>query len=172
MKTNFQKIPLLGAIVFFLFFCGVFYFLYNQIEKNNLEAEKINNEWKKEASHQKELQMLNRGIKMVEKEAEELEKHLAKNSNLVPFLDMIEELAPKVGAKAETASVELSSDKLNLLVGLKAGGSFESIYKFLTLLENSPYELEFLSVMFSRNQLPTASVWEAKFMVKLLSFVN
>ena len=31
-------------------------------------------------------------------------------------------------------------------MAIKASGSFEALYKFLTLLENSPYELDFISM--------------------------
>jgi hypothetical protein len=60
----------------------------------------------------------------------------------------------------------------------QTSGSFEAIYKFLNLLENSPYELDFLS-MDMHKMAPDVVVkgaqnlkWEAVFKIKLLTFVQ
>ncbi|KKS24035.1 MAG: hypothetical protein UU82_C0013G0003 [Candidatus Nomurabacteria bacterium GW2011_GWC2_41_8] len=107
-----------------------------------------------------------------------LETHFAKSSDVVPFLDTIEKLALEVGTKAEVNSVDILTDNTGLIVGLKASGSFEAIYKFLTLLENSPYELDFPSI--DMHKLAVSGVsdeniqnlkWEATFRIQLLSFV-
>lgn len=175
MKTNPQKLFLLSAAAFFILFSYVFYFLYDRIEENNALAEESNIKWQEEASRLEEIKSLDRSLKMTTKEREELEKHFAKSSDLVPFLDTIEGLARKAGAAASTTSVDLSQDDLSLLVGLKALGSFQAIYKFLTLLENSPYELEFLYASIYRESAQAASPpspWEARFVIKLLSFTD
>ena len=64
------------------------------------------------------------------------------------------------------------------MVAMEAKGSFPDLYKFLTLLENSPYELELIEVKFSRETEPassdktlSASAWNATFKIKLLSFI-
>jgi len=75
-----------------------------------------------------------------------LETHFIKSSDVVPFLNTIEALGPAVGASAEIDSVDTSPDGASLIVELQASGSFGAVYKFLTLLENSPYELNFLSM--------------------------
>jgi hypothetical protein len=107
-----------------------------------------------------------------------LETHFAKNSDIVSFLDTIEKLAPTVEAKAQVNSVNTSADNSRLLVGLKASGNFEAIYKFLTLLENSSYELDFLSMDLHKiasldniNKSAADSKWEVVFEIQLLSFV-
>lgn len=172
MKINSKKIPIFISIFSLIFFCYAFYFLYNEIEKNNIITKEINIEMQKQMNRFDELRSLDRGIKMVEKEKTELETHFIQSSNLVPFLDTIEGLALKVGATAETVSVDISPDNLNLLVGLKARGSFTSLYKFLTLLENSPYELEFTSLDISKEMIQNTSKWEAKIKIKLISFIK
>lgn len=170
MKNNFQKIPLIFSIVFLLSFCLSSYFLYEKIQEYNISTEEITVEWQKEADRREEISSLARGLKMVEKETMELNKHFAKNSDIVPFLDTIEQLAPKVGANALTTSVDLSADKLSLLVGLSVKGTFDSIHKFFTLLENSPYELEIISFIMSNKD--KTSDWEASVQIKLVSFIN
>lgn len=170
MRNNFQKILILVLIIFLGFFCYVFYFLYNQISKNSVSTDEITSQWQQEVSKNEEIKILNHGVKAVEKETIELEKHFAKNSDIGPFLDTIEQLAPKVGAIAETTSVDLSPDKMGLIVGLKVKGKFVPIYKFLTLLENSPYELEILS--FKVFNIEKTSDWESDIQIRLISFTN
>ena len=174
MKTIFSKIPLALSLFIFLIFSYAFYFIHAQVKEKNVLAEDTNLKWQEEVNKLEEAKMLDRGIKAVSRESSTVDTHFGKNSDLVPFLDTIEELASLVGAKAETTSVEISPDKQTLLVGLKADGTFESLYKFLTLLENSPYRLEFTSTQFllSSSQAGSSPMWKAVFMIKLVSFVN
>ena len=83
-----------------------------------------------------------------------------------------------MGARTEVVLVDMPKDKGGLVVGINATGSFESLYKFFTLLENSPYELDFLSLNMQsqitggelgENQMAR---WSADFKVKLLSFIQ
>ena len=130
MKINFKKSLILLLILLFLFSCYVFYFLYNKTKENNIIAKKVNIEIQKQINRSDELRLLNRCIKTIETERIEFEKHFIKSPNLVPFLDMIEELAHSVGATAEIVFVDISSDNFNLFVGFKAEGNFTSLYKF------------------------------------------
>lgn len=173
MEINFQKILLPLSVILFLVFCYSSYFLYNETKRNDLLAIDTDIKWQAEARYQEEIISLNQGIKMIEQEKKEIEEHFVSPSDLVPFLDTLEELALKVGITAETTSVDLSSDGSSLLVGLKTEGNFGSVYKFLTLLENSPYELEFSSVNLSKKTIQNIggnSSWQAEFGIKLLSF--
>ena len=108
-----------------------------------------------------------------------LESHFTQSSNIVPLLNTIEQLSLKVGAKSKVTSVDISKDKTILMVAVGTSGSFNAVYKFLMLLENSPYELEFVSVDMQKTGAPTVSgkiivspQWEAIFKIKLLSFVQ
>ncbi len=174
MKINSQKFYLAFAVVFFGFFVVVCYFLYSQIE-DNLSATKVDEDkWYEEFSRREEIKLLDRAVKNIQKESEQIDSHFVRNSDVVPFLNTIESLAPKVGAQAETTSVDISTDKSSLLVDIKVTGGFSSIYRFVKLLENSPYQLEFSNVdiyqkdVIGSNKLP---VWEAEISIKILSFI-
>lgn len=169
MKDIFPKIPLIFAVAIFLLFSGSFYLLYNKITDNNVLAEENTIKHLEQIRKVEEIQMLNRGIKAVETEAALVDTHFGKNADLVPFLDTMENLGTLAGAKAETTSVEVIADGSAVMLGMKAEGSFESLYKYLTLLENSPYRLEFVSVNFAKME---KGAWEAEFMIKLISFIK
>ena len=58
---------------------------------------------------------------------------------------------------------------------IESKGSFESLYKYITLLENAPYELEISSFVLSKensNVLTGNIAWSLSLKIKLLSFVQ
>jgi len=131
-----------------------------------------------EARRREDILALNRLLQKVADDRALLEKHFIKSSDIVPFLDMIEKLALQAGVSAQIDSVNTKIDNTELTVGLKALGKFEAIYKFLTLLENSPYELDFNSMDIRKlassvvtGKTVDNSGWEAIFKIQLLSFV-
>ncbi len=177
MQSNFLKIPLLLSVIFFVFSSSIFIFLYKAINNSVIESQYKEGKWQGEALRRNEIKTLNDSAKTVESDKVQLEKHFAQSSDIVPFLDTIEGLAPKVGVKTEVTSVDISDDRITLLVSMKASGNFSSLYKFLTLLENSPYQLEFTGVNIQKetgadvgkksNLYPK---WNVTFKIKLLSF--
>ena len=178
MKNIFPKIPLLLSIIFFIFSCFVLFLLYGKINDNNQKSQIAGEEWQKEADRREEMRSLEHSVKIIKQERDQLETHFAQSSDIVPFLDTIESLAPKTGVKAEISSVDIVDNKTALKVVINSTGSFEGLYKFLMLLENSSYELEFMSVDLHQKdgqdlkkgiKVPN---WEVAISVKLLSFVN
>ena len=126
------------------------------------------------------METLDNSIKIIDKEMIELETHFAKSSDIVPFLDTIEGLASKVNISAEVVSVNILTNHTGLTVGAKTSGTFSEIYKFLALLENSPYEIEVTSIDMRRetelnseeNKNTTVPKWNITFEIKLLSFIE
>ena len=179
MKNNFPKIPFFISILFFCLFFSAFLYLYKETNNNDEESRLAESEWQVEAQRRDEIRALNNSIKIIEEERARLETHFARSSDVVPFLDTIEGLASQVGAKAEITSVDIMKDHTGLMVEMKASGTFGGLYKFLTLLENSPYELEFVSIDLNRGAVLSGSdsniknlKWEATFKIKLLSFIE
>jgi len=109
-----------------------------------------------------------------------LESHFVQNSDIVPFLNSLEQLASPVGASVVINSVSAGLNNTGPNVELKVTGSFGAIYKYLTLLENFPYELYFNSVDIhtlaaaetSGTKNIKNSKWEAIFKIQLLSFTQ
>lgn len=176
---KFKKIPLLMSIIFLTFSCFIFVFFYKKLNDNKIIAQEMQQEWQTEAARRDEIKYLAKSLKAIEAERNLLESHFAQSSNIVPFLDTIEQLGILARAKSEVVSVDIPKDKNVLLIDVKASGSFEALYKFLTLLENSPYELDFTAVNIQRINIQTMAdkkfipaEWEAAFKIKLLSFTQ
>jgi hypothetical protein len=178
-QNNLSKIQLLFSIMLFCIFLFGFLFLFKKIKNDDEESQMRELEWQTEAKERNEIRALDNLVKTVESERMQLETHFAQSSDIVPFLDTIEKLASGAVAKMEITSVHILEDHTGLVVGMKASGTFSSLYKFLTLLENSPYELEFVTMdMHSRMVIDTESEnkiypeWDANLKIKLLSFVE
>ncbi len=178
MKSNFPKMSLLVSFTFLLILSVSFFAAYKTIGNNHEESKSKEDEWSRESLRLDEIKALARSIKIIEGERVQLETHFARSSDVVPFLDSIEEMARKVSATAEVTSVDVAEDKKTLVVGMKASGSFGNLYRLLTLLENSPYALEFLGVDLRTGAGSTEEGdkatprWEVLFKMKLLSFVE
>ncbi|MFZ2072183.1 MAG: hypothetical protein WA101_03555 [Minisyncoccia bacterium] len=179
MKHFKKKLMITTGMLLFTFSILSFFFIFNFINKKEKIAEDSLLMWQEEYQKREEIKFLNNSIKEIEADRILLDAHFAKSTDAVPFLNTIETLATRVKAKAEVTSVDISKDKTGLLVGVKAFGSFEAVYKFLMLLEDSPYELETNSVDMevsvtedsSGNKLKIPE-WEATFKMKLLTFIQ
>ena len=170
--------PLLLSIISFIICCLAFGFLYKTINDSNQKAQEGMAAWVLETNRRDDIRLLDRSLTQNADDINTLNTHFAQSSNVVPFLDTIERLAGEAGTTPEVDSVNTQSGNTGLVVGLKASGSFAGLYKFLTLLENSPYELNFLSVDLHNLSVPDASgktvnnlQWEGIFSIQLLSFV-
>lgn len=135
-------------------------------------------ELQREISKREEIKRMNNYLQSIEKEKAAFETHFITRTDIVPFLDSLESLAGKVGTKATVSSIKISEDGAGLLVSLRDTGDFSKVYKFLTLLENSPYQLEFVSVDLHRTgdqsnvpQKERLGRWEMVLQLKLISFI-
>lgn len=158
-----------------LFSSFVFYFILNQINDSKSSTKIMYEEWQNEEDRREVIKSLDRSIKEIELEKKSIESHFVSSSDVVPFLDFFEQSALKVNAETEVSSVSVSVENDSILVDLKTKGSFESLYKYITLLENAPYELEISSFVLSKensNIIAGNTAWSLSLKIKLLSFVQ
>lgn len=172
MKQNPLTKKIIFAAMFLLVAVVCFCILYREIYNTEIESTAKLNEWKIEASRREEIKSLDSMMRKIEKKQALVETHFAESSNPVAFLDAMERLASSVGAKNTVSSIELSKDGNSMVVGMNISGSFESFYKFLTLLENSPYGLEFVSVNLTKDGDGSGGTWSAALKVEVLTFVK
>lgn len=178
MKNNFYNKTIFLAALFLVLCLLIFLFFYREINKNKNLITEAQTKWQKEASRREEIKSLDQSVKIIEPERILLESHFANGSDVVPYLNTLENLGTKVGAEAKVTSVKVSKDNNKLLVEMKATGSFESVYKFLTLLENSSYEMKIdfvdmhnLVVSEELKDKTKNTKWEMILEIKLLTFV-
>jgi hypothetical protein len=174
MQFIIQKKSLILSIIFFIFFSFVFVFLYKDINNKKEAIQTAQEKWQTEAIRRENIKFLIDSVKSIKIERTSLDTHFVQSSDVVPFLDTIEELAKNVGANAEVISVDVAKDNLSLVVQMSTSGSFETIYKLILLLENSPYDLEFILVDIKNlnSSIKKIPQWTATLQIKLLSFLN
>jgi hypothetical protein len=172
MKYTFPKLSLFLSVLLLLTSTSLFVYLYGKVQTKHLAAQEAWSKWQTEAERRSSIQEVEDSIVKTTQLRAELDSHFAQSSNVVPFLDMIEQSGKSVGALTEVTGVELAKDNSGLIVKTDSEGSFEAIYKFLKLLENSPYELEFRILDMRSINAEGGSRWQASFEVKLLSFIK
>ncbi|MFA6177706.1 MAG: hypothetical protein WC694_02320 [Candidatus Paceibacterota bacterium] len=174
MKNNFQKILIFTSLTFLLF-GFVFLFFYQEINDHNQKTQQDTINLQTETFRRNNIASLNQSLQEITPDKVLLDSHFVKSSDIVPFLNLIEKVASEVGVFIQINSVDSKENNSELIVGLKISGRFEAIYKFLTLLENSPYELEFLSMDIKKLTVSETNTkdsnWEAVFKIQLLSFI-
>ncbi len=173
MKHKSSTIAFIIALMFFIMSVTAFVFLYIYIQSKNKEAIDSHVEWQTEESRRSNVKSMEAFLGDSTEDQIEIDKHFVKNADIVSFLDLIESFAPSVGAEAEVTLINIPKEGAGLLVEINSKGNFESVYKFLSLLENAPYELEIVSVSLRSSPLNDggSSLWEAKFKIKLLSLI-
>ena len=171
MQITFQKrILILSALLFFVT-CFVFLFLYNGTLNSKAKYQQAKKELHDKETEQRSAQFVINSAKSLGTADTLLDSHFIKSSDVVPFLDNIESLAQKSQILSEITSVDIAKDNRLLSVDLKVDGSFENIYKFVLLLENSPYIIRFTSGDV-RKADNSKTGWTGKFKINLLSFAN
>jgi len=180
MKYRLKKTPLIFSVIFLLISGIIFSVTYWKIKTDTETTKQSETAYQTEAIKRNEIKTLNNYFKSIEKEKAQFETHFVQSSDVVPFLNTLESLAESVGTKAEVNSINVGTkeDEKGLFVEIKDVGRFEQVYKFLTLLENSPYELEFVSVdlhsisLFEEAKtVQKVHTWEAVLKLKLISFI-
>jgi len=175
MKTDNLNKYLLSAIAFLLVSIGFVLFLYRQISINIKVTDQIEAQWASEIETQEKIKELELSVSQILEERTSFESHFVRNSDIVTFLDTIEQLATNVSAKAIISTVDTAQDPPSLLVGIRASGSFEALYKFMMLIENAPYELEIESFDLRKEGSVSDSdtfkpEWSVTLRVNVLSF--
>ncbi len=151
------------------------YFSYKKILSVKEEIAQKQSKWQIEENRRNEIKNLERSVKNLAEEKKDLDSHFVGSDDPVAFLNSLESMALSVGAVAEVSTVGTNNDS-GLVVNLRATGGFDSLYKFLTLIENSQYIMEIQNMSISTNisEVKNLSVnkWDMNVQLKLITFSN
>lgn len=179
MKKDIVKNKLIVSLIFLVIVLSIFFYVYTTTLKNHRKSEENLIKWQEVYYHQQEVEALSSSIALIEEDKNSLDVHFAKSSNVVLFLDYLESLAKKIDIETEVSLVDVPQKEEGLIVEMNIKGEFKTIYKFLKLLENSPYQLEFISVDINNStneetlEKENKKIkWQAQLRIKLLSFLK
>jgi len=177
MKKRKEKKLLIIAVIILITTIAIFLFSYREIEKNIQQISQIETEFQQEFLKHNEVKILNNYFQSIKEEKVLLESHFVQSSDVVPFLNTLENLAKEIGVKTEVSSITIAKDDSGLILETKNNANFEQLYKFISLLENAPYEMEFLSVDIhnliksdENRGVLDSNGWEALIKLKLVSY--
>ncbi len=180
MSTHFKKFKFPISAIILAATIFAFFFLYRQIGKENQKAEEIAVATQNETIKRDELRLLDRSLSTVRGDRILLSTHFAESSNIVPFLNEIENAGRKADVAVEVVNVDAQNDGAFLSVKISADGSFKALYTFITLLEHSPYALEFTALTLEQGLVDTnldpalrkPTLWHTNMTLKLLTYVK
>lgn len=169
MKSILQKKILIISVLFFFFSAFMFFYLYKATLQNKSEAEAMKKIWQEEETKRENSKTVLNLLNSLAKERSMLDSHFILSSDAVPFLNSIENSAKSAGAKAELISIDIPKSDQLLAVKARTIGSFDSLYKFISLLENSKYNMKFDYLDIRKSEKDS---WTLELGIKLLSFIN
>jgi len=180
MKKNCIKIRLIIFSLILILAISIFVFLIQVIKEKHKKTEQKLLEWQTIYTKQQELLFLNNSIEKIQENQELLNKYFIYSSNIVPFLNYLEDLAKKNKLTIDLSLVDIMKEEEGLIVEMGVIGNFNLIFKFIKFLENSPYQMEFLLVSLNNISLDEdenkneniLKQWEALIKIKLLSFIK
>jgi Tfp pilus assembly protein PilN len=153
MKKSYKIIIQLTIASFFTVLSVLaFLYIFNSLQIKNKNFVNFLKETEELEQKREKIKTLNNSVEEVFLQKEELDKYFAKKSDVVPFLDTLQSLSVQAGAPAEFSYLDLSTDGKGLEVQIKSEGTFSAIYKFLSILENSPYLFEFTDMNLQRKE--------------------
>ncbi|MCX6757337.1 MAG: hypothetical protein NTZ44_00405 [Candidatus Nomurabacteria bacterium] len=177
-KLNKFLIKIFIALLFIILSIVGFFYIFNSIKSKNDNTTNLLTQAQDESDRRNNIEKLNVQIKAIAPQRKMLETHFAKSSDVVTFLDNLQNLGKLAKAPVEIFSVDLDKDNSLLKVQMSAKGSFIAIHNLFYLLQNSQYELDFSAVNLqtttgssdSTKNVSNIQQWQANFSLTLLSF--
>src|SRR3989344_3061444 len=104
MKNRFYPTALIFTIIFFAFSLFVLFFFYKMINDKDEILQQSQLELQTETLKRDEMKQLDRTMRAIALERALLDRHFVENSDVVPLLNTIENLASSVSVVAEISS--------------------------------------------------------------------
>ena len=87
-----------------------------------------------------QIDTVRKGLEQTDARRATLTSYFVDAGNVVPFLETVEGYGKTVNASTSFTTVQMQKDPTYLKVTVTARGSFQSIYRFIGMLEAAPYE--------------------------------
>ena|SRR3989344_4486610 len=166
LLTVFLALCVLAASFFF----GSAYFIYSKKPSLSRLSAELSGIYEEEAYYHN----LKKTISDTRAEQGALDSYFVDPDNFVPFVEEIEALGKRAGVALTVESAALTDSNRNLALTLSAGGTFEQIFYFLSLLEAFPAKITFDRVWIAKSvtakgQLSPLKPWEGRSTLKFAS---
>lgn len=170
-KNKFINNPVILALGMLVVVLTAFVFLFKHIHTINTKAIEVQKQTRLSVAEKREARSLLDFSNENQVRIQELDKHFVKGTEVVAILQYVEDLAPRVGASAKVSAVDVTKDGQSLFIDMNISGSFDSVYKFVNLLEQASYILDIINLDIQAVQKESGNTWSGNIKVKVISFI-
>lgn len=152
---------------------GVYFLLFGQIQKERDKVLSLRRELAVIEKKQKNIQSLERLLDETEEQKRDVENIFVDDKTVVRFIEELERLAEITGAVLEIkdASLPRTDEDLGPTFSMEIEGSFKNIFRYLELLENVPFQVEFNEIRFVKpGGAGGAGAWSLAIVLRVLSY--
>lgn len=175
MKTilGYKKTIILSLLC--LVVLGGYIFLLDLLRSNNMRISAILSEIGSEDEKEAALRLAGKNLYETQKERDILESLFVPQDGVVVYIETIEEIAKESGVNVEIETLELekaTTDILeNISLRLVATGSYASVRKFLSSIQEMPVASEWWRTSLSTSpEMPASGGWSLSLESRTLKF--
>jgi Tfp pilus assembly protein PilO len=163
---------LIATTIILAIAAGGYLFLFINIKNSNEKSSQLLVETQTESIREAKLKALKRSVSQTSGTREKLEQYILSEDDSVVLIERIEELGSGVNSQVSIQSVRLEPYQDEafewVVFSLSAYGSWDSVMRFVSLLENLPYRTEMSELLIERGDGEGVSNWQAKTILRVL----
>lgn len=149
------------------------YFLFSGTNQKIAEINDVRGQFFKYQKGAEKVRVLEKDLFDLETWKQETSGLILNKDTIVKFIEDTERLASTTNISLEMKSVNIfenTDEKPRFTLGVNGG--FPDIYRFMHLLENSRYKIEFISASIKKPENEKSGRWFSELSLRLLSFQN
>lgn len=171
-----KRTLVISILVFVIVFSVDLFFVFSIYKQRDTVA-KMREDFMIELKKEKQLSSIKNTIKMTEKEQTNLNLCFIANNEVVDFIKSIETMSKNAGVSmnirsvgvGDTETIRESSIEI-LIIEFIIGGSWSNTHNFLSLIENSTYEITInqMSINKISDSMTGKETWKSVFVIKAI----
>ena len=153
-------------------------YLFRQLKAVNAANVSLTQDSNAILAEQSQIGVIKQSLSDTDARRAKLDSYFVDPNNVVPFLETIEGYGKTAGVSTTFSEVQLADKPTHLTVTVDANGSFTNIYRFVSMLEAAPYEIQVTEsdiqtvvpgTLNPIDGLPKVAGWDAAITLSVLS---
>ncbi len=180
MKTKGKNIVyLIVSTIFLLGAFSLFGYLFYNVRAESQSVSELSAQIEQLSNEESTSSTLKHSVAVTEGDSSKLNSYFVSSDNVVSFINSMEALGVNVGSDVSTTSIDPGKDSSTLTFNIVAKGSFSSVSRFVTLLENVPYQVRIQKLDLEKNMADIKTLqkgdkwydWDATITLVLKSYI-
>ena len=154
-------------------------FLFKQLKAVNAANVALTQDSNAILAEQSQIGVIKQSLSETDARRATLDSYFVDPNNVVPFLETIEGYGKTAGVTTTFSEVQLADKPTHLTVTVDAHGSFTNIYRFVSMLEAAPYQMQVAEAdiqaaappgsLNPQNTVPAITTWDSAITLSVLS---